>query len=391
MSNLYLIGYRGAGKSTVSDIVAAKLSRQAVHMDKELEKRIGHIDEFVKKKGWEAFREAETGLLSEISKKKRLIVDCGGGIVTKSKNIEIIRSTGRAVWLKASVASIISRIKQDKKNKRPSLTGKAVTKEVAGVLSVRIPLYKKTADIEIDTERKDVRQVANEVIFHSEDIPRIAVVVAENTLVKAISKIKEAEKKFELLEVRIDFIKNLNLQGIKKIINSKTKKLIITNRKKSEGGKFTGKEDERISLLNKAIELDADYVDIEFFSDWSKISRENKKHTRIICSYHNFIDTPFDLEELYEKMKKKNPDIIKIACTGTSYDDYLRMLGLISVAKKQGINLTGIIMGDYGKPLRIQQVLFGNEIAAYAPLGNNFITPGQMSMAEMKEMLVKLR
>ncbi|MBD3203653.1 hypothetical protein GF327_05120 [Candidatus Woesearchaeota archaeon] len=164
--NIYLIGYRATGKTSVSDKLAKSLDRKVVHLDKELIKRTGRIDEFIKAHGWDAFRKIESELLIKFSKKNDLIVDCGGGIIEKKANIRVLKSTGKVFWLKASAGTIKKRLKIDKSNKkqRPALTEKSFTKEVDEVLKRRIPLYKKAGDYEIGTENKTIKQITDEII-----------------------------------------------------------------------------------------------------------------------------------------------------------------------------------------------------------------------------------
>jgi shikimate kinase len=68
--NIFLIGYRATGKTTISDILSKKLNKKVIHMDQNIIKQIGRIDEFVKKNGWKEFRKVETNLLKKYFKKK---------------------------------------------------------------------------------------------------------------------------------------------------------------------------------------------------------------------------------------------------------------------------------------------------------------------------------
>ena len=166
MFNIYLIGYRATGKSTVSNLLAEKLNKKVVHMDDELIKRIGRIDIFVRNNGWNAFRDEETKLLKEISEQKGLIVDCGGGIIIREENVQIIKSTGKCILLKADIATITTRLNKDKgkKEQRPSLTGKSITKEIKNVLDERKHLYDKAADLIIETHNKNISEISTKII-----------------------------------------------------------------------------------------------------------------------------------------------------------------------------------------------------------------------------------
>lgn len=162
--NLVFIGYRGTGKTEVSTLVAQRLGRQRVGMDATLVERLGEsIPDFVAREGWDAFREAESTLVEELAARDDLVIDCGGGVVVRDSNIEVLRKRGRLVWLKASVGVIAQRIGGD--NQRPSLTGsKSFVEEIGEVLSQRMPLYKKACDFEVMTDPLSIPETAEQVI-----------------------------------------------------------------------------------------------------------------------------------------------------------------------------------------------------------------------------------
>lgn len=162
--NVVLIGYRGTGKSTVGQIVAAKLGRMLVSTDAEIVKLVGHsIPEIVQQNGWEHFRDLETKVCQELAGRTGLVVDTGGGAILRSRNVEILKETGRLFWLTASVRTITERIGQD--SQRPSLTGvKSFVDEIEDVLRERTPKYQAAADYIIETDGKSARQVADEIL-----------------------------------------------------------------------------------------------------------------------------------------------------------------------------------------------------------------------------------
>ena len=161
--NLGLIGYRGTGKSVVAQQLAERLGMPVVGMDAEIVRRAGcSIPEIVAADGWPAFRDRETALAKELAGRDGLIIDCGGGIIERSENIEALKAGGRVFWLKASVETIVERIGGD--DQRPSLTGtQSFTDEVAEVLARRTPLYAEAADVEIPTDYAPAHDVADEI------------------------------------------------------------------------------------------------------------------------------------------------------------------------------------------------------------------------------------
>jgi shikimate kinase len=162
--NIVLIGYRGAGKSVVGALVAERLRMHYIAMDARIVDKAGmSIPEIVEKYGWPTFRDMESEAARELAQLDNTIVDAGGGVIERPENIEVLQANARIIWLKASVETIVSRIQGD--TRRPSLTsGKTFTEEVAEVLERRIPLYKRAAQYEIDTDQLTPEQVADKVI-----------------------------------------------------------------------------------------------------------------------------------------------------------------------------------------------------------------------------------
>ncbi len=149
--NLVLIGYRGTGKSTLSNSLGKRLGMTVYHMDAMLEERFGEkIAAYVEKNGWPSFRDEEQKLAEELSNKSGVIIDCGGGVVTREQNMQFLKRKGFVVWLQADSVTIARRIGGDQN--RPSLTGaKSTTDEIIEVLEERTPMYQAPADVEIDT------------------------------------------------------------------------------------------------------------------------------------------------------------------------------------------------------------------------------------------------
>ena len=162
--NLVLIGYRGTGKSVVAARLAEKLPMTVVSLDEEIEREAGlSIPEIVEKHGWSWFRDLESEITKRHSAMDNLILDTGGGVVLRKENVSNLARNGQIFWLKASIATIATRI-QDSSN-RPPLTGAAsFLEEIEEVLAERLPLYRAAANHEIDTDLLSVEEVANTII-----------------------------------------------------------------------------------------------------------------------------------------------------------------------------------------------------------------------------------
>jgi shikimate kinase len=162
--NIVLIGYRGTGKSHVGHLLCKALNMKVVSMDAEIVKQAGmSIPEIVEKYDWPKFRDMETEQARQLSGLDNLVIDCGGGVIERAENVDILQQNARVFWLKASVEKIVTRIQGG--TERPALTeGKSFTEEVAEVLERRTPLYRAAAHHEIDTDSRTPQQVAELIV-----------------------------------------------------------------------------------------------------------------------------------------------------------------------------------------------------------------------------------
>jgi shikimate kinase len=161
--NLILIGYRGAGKSTVGQILARRLDYELLCLDAMIAQKTGmSIPALVEKYGWDRFRQLESETLAAAAAGDRRVLDCGGGIILQPENRARLKNIGPAIWLQADVRTIILRL-QDQED-RPSLTGASFLDEVQTVLAEREALYREAADFTIATDGKSPEEIAAEIL-----------------------------------------------------------------------------------------------------------------------------------------------------------------------------------------------------------------------------------
>jgi 3-dehydroquinate dehydratase/shikimate dehydrogenase len=206
----------------------------------------------------------------------------------------------------------------------------------------------------------------------------ICIPIIANTLDDILRDMAEASKVADIIEVRLDYIKNPDL---KRILERRTKPVIITNRPAREGGRFEGSEEERIAALKLAIQLQADYVDIEH--DSIQHIRRDTVHrvpTKLIVSYHNFRETPDNLISIYQKLSQYGADIIKIVTYANTITDNIKIYRLLQEAQAP---LISFCMGEYGIISRILYKRFGSYLTFAALQKGKESAPGQITIHEL--------
>lgn len=165
-SPVYLIGYRGTGKTSVARELATRLNCHWLDADDVIEQRAGKsIAQIFAEDGEGAFRDLEAAVVEELCGKAGFVVSLGGGAVLRESNRRAIRGAGPVVWLTASVESIVARLKADEAtaSRRPNLTSAGGRAEIESLLNQRMPLYRECATLTVDTEGKTVIQVTDEI------------------------------------------------------------------------------------------------------------------------------------------------------------------------------------------------------------------------------------
>ncbi len=206
----------------------------------------------------------------------------------------------------------------------------------------------------------------------------ICIPIIANNLADALHDMTEASKVADIVELRIDYIKGVDL---KRLLEKRTKPVIVTNRPVREGGKFNGSEEERIALLKLAIRLQADYVDVEH--DSIQHIRRDTVHrvpTKIIVSYHNFRETPGNLTDIYKRLSQSGADIVKIVTHANSIADNVRVYQLLQQSQ---IPMISFCMGELGIISRILYKRFGSYLTFASLQAGKESAPGQISIHEL--------
>ncbi|HUE72560.1 MAG TPA: shikimate kinase [Pirellulaceae bacterium] len=165
--NLYLVGYRGSGKTTVAQLVADEIGLPWIDADAALEQRAGKtIREIFAESGEETFRGLESAELAILAGGPDRVVALGGGAVLREQNRQLIQDSGRTAWLRARAETLLTRIETDATTaqRRPNLTSAGGLAEIEQLLAVRTPIYAECADYVVDVDDLSPADVAAAIV-----------------------------------------------------------------------------------------------------------------------------------------------------------------------------------------------------------------------------------
>ncbi len=207
----------------------------------------------------------------------------------------------------------------------------------------------------------------------------------------ALVKMKNAFTLADVVELRIDGIRDVDL---KRLLAGKRKKVIVTNRCREEGGLFSGSEGERIALLTQAVELGADFIDVELQT--SPDLRKNiaaaiahcKRKTHLILSWHDMSGTPSEraLRNKVDRGCGEGADIVKVVPYARTDADNFKILNLLVHSQKRGRDIIAFCMGPRGRLSRAMAPFWGSRISYAALSPEERTAPGQLTAEEMRQL-----
>jgi len=163
MKNIYLIGFMGAGKSTIARELVKVKSAKRVEMDQLIVEQQGMlISDIFEKYGEEYFRDLETELLRSFLGQENMVVSCGGGSVLRDENAALMKENGCIVLLKATPETIYERVKNS--TERPILNGNMNVEFIRELMEKRRERYETVADITVCVDGKERQEVCREIL-----------------------------------------------------------------------------------------------------------------------------------------------------------------------------------------------------------------------------------
>ena len=162
-SNIFLIGFMGTGKSTVSACMGKLFGMKVIEMDELIARREGmSITDIFKARGEEYFRQLETGLLIQMQARTNMIVSCGGGVPLREANVREMKKNGRVVLLTAKPETILDRVRNS--HDRPLLEKNKTVDFIASLMEKRREKYEAAADIIVRTDGRPAEEICSEIV-----------------------------------------------------------------------------------------------------------------------------------------------------------------------------------------------------------------------------------
>jgi 3-dehydroquinate dehydratase type I len=220
----------------------------------------------------------------------------------------------------------------------------------------------------------------------------ICISVVPVTNEEALSLLGRALPLAELVELRID---RIEAPALPMLLHAGRERIVVTNRRRDEGGFFASCETRRLDLLHEAVELGARLVDIEARTGSRAVGRladavrSHGGRTRLIVSHHDLQGTPSarTLAARVRACRALGADVVKIVTLANRAEDNLRVLEILPQAREMGQDIVAFCMGEMGRLSRVAAPLLGS-CWSYASLEKGAASaPGQLTVAEMRAVL----
>ena len=201
----------------------------------------------------------------------------------------------------------------------------------------------------------------------------LCVSITTSTVEETLKVLHAPGRAFDVAELRLDYIQSPDLP---RLLEGRPCPVIATCRPTREGGRWTGDEGRRLELLAEADRLGADYVDIELDA-LPHYHRQGR--AGLIVSYHNYDETPGDLQAIARRIEATDADVVKLATMATSLADNLAAFDVLRNAAKPTICVT---MGEHGHVSRVLGPKFRAFLVFASLASGREAAPGQVPVDE---------
>ncbi|KAL5621241.1 hypothetical protein BROUX41_006711 [Berkeleyomyces rouxiae] len=413
--SVFMVGMRGAGKSTAGSWAAGLLGLKYIDLDRELERRLGKtVREIIHgTEGWEGFRVAELALLRDViaNQSTGYVFSCGGGIVEAPEARKMLsdyhKSGGRVILVHRNIDHVVRYLNAD--SSRPSFG-----QDVREVYLRRKPWYR-----ECSSHAYMSPYVHESEVSHSAPPPDFrAFVAAVFDQEHHLDRVRHAKQSFfvsltfpeissvaniipqivvgsDAIELRVDLLTDLHRESVAHQVSLLRSiaplPIVFTLRTVSQGGKFPDDNYEKaLELYILATRIGAEYIDLEMTMPVEILNAitEAKARSRIIASHHdpkgalswkNGSWTPF-----YNKALQYG-DIIKLVGVAKTLEDNFALAAFKArMLATHNVPMIALNMGPHGKLSRVLNGFLTPVAHAALPFR---AAPGQLSAVEIRTAL----
>ena len=420
-ASIFVIGMRGAGKTTSGKWMAKFLNKTFVDLDSELEASTNmSIPEIINSKGWPFFREQEVALLRTCmtDKSQGYIFACGGGIVESDEACSLLiewhRNKGHVLLVQRNIDKVIGYLQTDK-------TRPAYSEDIIDVWQRRKPLYQKCSDLQYYHHNEDLFSVSKDgpdwlaaepfrrylqLAFGERDSltairlkqRSFFVSLTMPQLEPMLAKLPEICVGSDAVELRVDLLQSPETSSqippsdyvvnqLSCLRSATELPIVFTIRTQSQGGKFPDSAGEEAwELYNLAFQMGCDFVDIEISwpDDVLNRIRSSKGISKVIASHHDPKGslswshqhwTPF-----YHKALQYG-DIVKLVGLAQKFEDNIALERFREQAfSANSTPLIAINMGEVGRLSRMFNKFMTPVTHPRLP---STAAPGQLSVTQI--------
>jgi len=371
-----LVGFMGAGKTTVGQIMAERLGLPFVDSDVLIEQRDGRaIRDIFRAEGEPWFRQLEHETVADLVGGPEAVVALGGGAAEDQRSRAVLRGA-RVVHLRVSYDEALARVQADAF--RPMLQ----RPDLDEVYRRRLPVYEDVSALTVETDGRAPEAIARDALA---GLSRIGAPMTGNKVAASLapadtdSGLRELERlatRIGLAEVRLDLMASFDVE---KLVASSPVPLVLTCRPERERGGFAGPEAERLEVLRAAYDAGVAYLDVET-DTLDAAGAWSGSATKIIASHHWYDEMPADLAETYRRLRDRC-DVAKLVGTAQAAADVLPVLELLAQATTPVIAMA---MGAPGTCTRLLAPAFPYTLLTYgAAAAASLTAPGQITVDEM--------
>jgi len=417
--SIFIIGMRGAGKTTAGGWAAKILNRPHIDLDVELERTVGMtIPDLIKAKGWDGFREAELALLKRMIKEnpKGYVFACGGGIVEIAEARSLLRAYhnagGIVLLVHRDTEQVMEYLQIDK-------TRPAYVEDMMGVYLRRKPWFQECSNFQYHSKSGETGALS----VAREHFARFLSLISGES--SHFTEIRQKQQSFfvsltmpdissaahllpavavgsDAVEVRVDLLEDPNSKNgvpsldflslqIAHLRSIVPLPLIFTVRTVSQGGRFPDDaQDEALKLYKAAVRMGLEYIDLEiaYPDELLQSVTDAKGFSKIIASHH---DPKGELSwkngswiQYYNKALQYG-DIIKLIGSAKKMEDNFDLAKFKSnMAAAHSTPMIALNMGPLGK---LSRVLNGFMTPVSHPALPFKAAPGQLSATEIRQAL----